>query len=160
MPKSKNSRKAFLRLLLLCSASVFLLFLSAMYCGTTLAMGIDLKHLEGQWQGEWRPYEKKYQHNVGSLPMTFVVTDKLELSGNIGGTSFLSHKTENQEKQFLVYAKLSKPIAFAPDAPKDHLIIIMTKIDQDQLVADVHFKSRFGFDFSMHPGELKARKAK
>lgn len=160
MPKSKNSRRAFLRLLLLCSASVFLLFLSAMYCGTTLAMGIDHKRAEGQWQGEWRPYEKKYQQTVGQLAMTLNINEKLEISGSIGGTNFVSHKTENQDKQFLAYAKLSKPIAFAQDAPKDHIVIIITNVDQDQLMADVHFKSHFGFDFSMHPGELKASKAK
>ena len=158
MPKSKRSRRNFMRLLLLCSASVIVLFMSALYCGSTMAQSLDKAQLTGQWQGEWRPYETKYQQSPGRLPMRLSINEKLNISGSVGESHFVSDHIEHQSTQILVRATLSPPLAFGKDHAKDHLIILITKIGHDQLSADVHFKSSYGFDFSMHPGELKASK--
>ena len=158
MPKSKRSRRNFMRLLALCSASVILLFICALYCGSTMAQSLDKALLTGQWQGEWRPYETKYQQSPGRLPMRLIINEKLNISGSVGDRHFVSGHIEQQSQQIVVRATLSPPLAFGKNQAKDHLIILITKIGHDQLSADVHFKSSYGFDFSMHPGELKASK--
>lgn len=160
MPKSKRSRKTFMRLLVICSASVLLLFISALYCGSTMAQDLERAELQGLWLGEWRPYEKQYQQIPGRIPIRLTISEKSIISGSFGDSNFISEKIERQAKQIMVWAKLDRPIRFGKDHVKDHLIILITSIRQDQLSADAHLKSRFSFDFSMHPGELKASKLK
>jgi hypothetical protein len=124
---------------------------------TAPGQSIDVGQLPGTWHGEGRFYEVKLLRENQAPAFDLTIALDLTLSGTVGEARIVATRPTTVGKRIDYHVMLDRPVGrgeFLKD--KDHLVILITAADAASLSADFHMKSRFGFDFSMHPGSLEA----
>jgi hypothetical protein len=101
-------------------------------------------------------YEVKVHQAVGTVPITLSFAEDLTLTGTVGPVGILPAKPRISKTRIDYHARLTGAVNLGPARGKDHMVVLITKTGADRLSADIHLKSRFGFDPSMHPGALEA----
>jgi hypothetical protein len=135
---------------------IVVVFLMAL-AQSTQGQSIDAAQLPGIWHGEGRYYEVKLLRATDPPAFVLTIAPDLTLSGTVGEARFAAERPIAFGKRLHYQLLLDRPVG--PGAllqHKDHLIILIAAVDQDSLAGDFHLKSRFGFDFNMHPGSLEA----
>lgn len=118
---------------------------------------IDTSKLPGTWHGQGRYYETKLLRANAAPVFDLTIAPDLTLSGTVGTARFAAAHPSAVGKRVDYQVLLDRPVGPGKYVrEKDHLIILITAVDEDSFVADFHLKSRFGFDLSMHPGSLEA----
>ncbi len=130
--------------------------LPALVAGVGSAQPVAYSSLAGSWTGAGRMYEVKVHKAVGTLPITLNFAENSTLTGTVGPVNILPAKPRRAKDRVDYHARLSGAVSLGPTGTKDHLVVLITKVTTDHLTADIHLKSRFGFDPSMHPGSLEA----
>lgn len=130
-----------------------LLALAASAQGST----VDVAQLPGNWRGEGHYYEVKLQRGGAPPAFELAIAPDLTLSGTVGAARVVPAQPVAIGRRIDYQVVLVGAVddgKFLKD--KDHLMILVTVVDGGRMSADFHLKSRFGFDFSMHPGSLEA----
>jgi hypothetical protein len=124
------------------------------------AQSIDAALLPGSWRGEGRYYETRLQRANRPPEFELSIGPDLTLSGTVGGARIVPARPAAVGPRIDYAVVLDGPVAAGKSLDgKDHLMVLITVVGRDSFSADFHLKSRFGFDFSMHPGSLEAVRA-
>jgi hypothetical protein len=137
-------------------AACVLFFLSL--ASVAFAQAPDGATLVGRWSGPGRLYEVKLHQAHGPIPFTLDIAEDLTLTGTVGGARIAAATPRHTANRIDYYAVLEGRVHPASELAKDHLVILITRVDDERLSADFHLKSRFRWDMSMHPGSLEARR--
>lgn len=126
--------------------------------GSASAQHIDATPLPGTWHGEGRFYEVKLQRTAEPPTFVLAIAPDLTLSGTVGAARVAPAQPVAIGARRIDYQVVLDGAVGPGDhlKGKDHLMILITAVEGERFSADFHLKSRFGFDFSMHPGSLEA----
>lgn len=119
------------------------------------ANALEATQLTGHWEGSGRYYEVRLQRELPAPRFELTINADLELSGKLGDATIVPARPRKTGERIDYYLALDGRVA--PGASmqgKDHVLILIHGLDADSFEADFHLKDSFGFDFSMHPGEL------
>lgn len=132
------------------------LTLSLYLSSTALAATtLDYSRLPGHWSGSGHYYEVVLQENLQAPQFDLRINPDLTLSGQIGAARIRPAKPRAVGERIDYYVELDGAVARSLERKK-HLLILITQVHDDAFSADFHLKSRYGFDFTMHPGSLEA----
>jgi hypothetical protein len=126
----------------------------------TLAQDLAPSRLAGHWTGVGRFYDVELKKRLGPLPFDLVISPDLTLSGTAGGATIQPSKGERHGKQVDFKALLSGELRPGTDLKKDHLVLLVTRVDDAEASADFHLKSNFTFDFTMRPGAVELKRTR
>ena len=131
-----------------------LLCLAALPATATAAIETDA--LPGVWSAHGRYYERDIDEMISAR---FEIANDLTLTGAIGSATWRPTRPTVTGAAIHYRVPLMSAASTHPRLhDKDWLELIITTVDQAHFEADFHLKSWRGFDLSMHPGELQARR--
>ena len=108
--------------------------------------------LEGEWRGEGRFLNTRFDQAHGPLPIRLAIDDQGALSGTVGAAAI--------GPEFIEYVcTLSGLVGMQPAfARKDHFVWLVVSADTTSLASNFHLKSNPWLDLGQHIGELKAER--
>lgn len=123
------------------------------------APGIDAAKAAGHWVGAGRFLDLTLQERYGSLPFDLVIHPDHALEGRVGGATLPRCVPRKQEGRWEYQAPLRGMVRSEEAFRKDQLVLIVTRVEGDQLGADFQLKTAGGLDLAAWSGRLEARRA-
>ncbi|MFA6312979.1 MAG: hypothetical protein WCV99_13665 [Sterolibacterium sp.] len=117
--------------------------------------------IAGHWVGDARLFDKAVRAKTTPLPIEIRIEEDLAMSGSIGNARIpRSVPVSVKPPRIEYHVALEGSIRDLPQLKKSHMIVIVTRNAKDDLDADFHLKSRFGFDPTMQVGHMEVKRAK
>ena len=118
----------------------------------------DVSMLSGHWTGSGRLYQVKMDEKCGPIAFDLWFDAHRALAGTVGRARIVPAMPRIENKRVDYYAVLDSKVCPDDEEGKNHLVLLITETSDKVFRADFHLKSNFGFDWSMHPGSLEARR--
>ena len=118
----------------------------------------DVSMLSGHWVGSGRLYQVKMHEKCGPIAFDLRFDANRALTGNVGRARIAPAVPRIENKRVDYYTVLDSKVCPDDEDGKNHLVLLVTETSEKVFRADFHLKSSFGFDWSMHPGTLEARR--
>lgn len=112
--------------------------------------------LPGHWTGMGRFHNVRFQTQFGSLPFDLRIGPDLTLTGTVGGARIQPSRVVTRKDRQDFYAELEGEIRPGKAFRKRRLVLLVTHVEGNRLVADFHLKTNFVWDWTMRQGTLEA----
>jgi hypothetical protein len=121
-------------------------------CGASQAL--DATRLVGRWAGSGSFFNVDLQKKVGPLPFVAEFRADRSGAGRVGKAILHDVHIASTRDHLEVRAKLAGSIGADPALAKDHLVLLVTMVDDSTIQAEFHLKSNFTYDPRMREGRV------
>ena len=118
------------------------------------SQALDATRLVGHWSGSGTFSNADMQKKVGSLPFVVEFNADRSATGRVGNATLQDARVKSTRDLIEVRAKLAGSIGTDPVLAKDHLVLLVTRINDGTIEAEFHLKSNFAFDPRMRDGRV------
>ena len=118
------------------------------------AQSLDPAGLVGRWSGSGTFFSADMQRKAGSLAFTLELKADGTGTGRIGDATLQVVEVKRARDRIEVRAKLTGSLGSDPALAKNHLVLVVTAVDDRRMQAEFHLKSNFIFDPQMREGHV------
>ena len=130
-----------------------LLALATLFTACSQTQALDPR-LVGRWSGSGSFSSADLQKKVGSLPFVAEFKPDRSATGRVGQATLQDVRMKPTRDHVEVRAKVVGSIGADPALAKDHLVLLVTMLNESTIQAEFHLKSNFTFDPGMREGRV------
>ena len=127
-------------------------FFSALLAGSTCAQALDSNSLSGVWVGSARFFNVKIQDQLGSMHVELRIHPDQTLSGTLGNAEIAAGKPVIRDQHIDYVATIKGQTHVGNGIKKEHVVLLITQLDRQKLIADFHLKNNVQWDWQMVVG--------
>ena len=118
------------------------------------AQSLDPAALTGRWSGSGTFFSADMQRKASSLAFILDVKADGSGTGRIGDAAFQIVRVNPARDRIELRARLTGSLGTDPALAKNHLVLVITAVDDRRMEAEFHLKSNFLFDPRMRDGHV------